>query len=269
VKKKKSINDIYSIVKISELILELFKGKVNTLYEGYIEYLKKKLSLNEKNILLSNSRYKNIITECISSLIIYNYNYFSSLNNIINFWLSNIEKCTTKKQYKIHLISLCSFLLNINEQKLNEEIIKQLIIQIYSLLSKFNAPSTSNTSETKKKHINDINNYLDDDKEEDLNDKVDELIDFYNDIHNNNENELLDDDDYLDDNEENFSNDNEDDTEFPTEISKQNEIIFAKKAFELLNNQSIQKIKIICGEEILQKLNNIIVNCTQNNNSFI
>ena len=267
--KKKSINDIYSIVKISELILELFKGKVNTLYEGYIEYLKKKLSLNEKNILLSNSRYKNIITECISSLIIYNYNYFSSLNNIINFWLSNIEKCTTKKQYKIHLISLCSFLLNINEQKLNEEIIKQLIIQIYSLLSKFNAPSTSNTSETKKKQIININNNLDDEKEEDLNDKVDELIDFYNDIHNNNENELLDDDDYLDDNEENFSNDNEDDTEFPTEISKQNEIIFAKKAFELLNNQSIQKIKIICGEEILQKLNNIIVNCTQNNNSFI
>ena len=105
--------------------------------------------------------YQTLITECISSLIIYNYNYFSSLYNIINFWLSNIEKYTTKKQYKTHLISLCSFLLNINEQKLNEEIIKQLIIQIYSLLSKFNAPSTSNTSETKKKHINDINNYLD------------------------------------------------------------------------------------------------------------
>ena len=121
----------------------------------------------------------------------------------------------------------------------------------------------------KKKQIINTNNNLDDEREEDLNDKVDELIDFYNDIHNNNDNEQLEADDYLDDDEENLSNDYEEDNEFPTEISKQNEINCAKKSFELLNNQSVEKIKIICGEEILQKLNNIIVNCTQNNNSFI
>ena len=48
-------------------------------------------------------------------------------------------------------------------------------------------------------------------------------------------------------------------------ISKQNEINCAKKSFELLNNQSVEKIKIICGEELLQKLNNIIVNSSQSN----
>ena len=263
--KKKSLADIYSIVKFSNLIFELFRGKVDLLYKSYIDNFDGKFSSNEKNILFVNSRYKNIITECISSLIIYNPNYISSFNNIIIFWLNNIEKCTTKKQYKINLISLCSFLLNINEQKINDEIIKQVILLIYSLLSKFNAPSTSNTSETKKKQIINTNNNLDDEREEDLNDKVDELIDFYNDIHNNNDNEQLEEDDYLDDDEENLSNDYEEDNEFPTEISKQNEINCAKKSFELLNNQSVEKIKIICGEELLQKLNNIIVNSSQSN----
>ena len=106
-----------------------------------------------------------------------------------------------------------------------------------------------------------------------INEKVDEILDFYNEIqtqfreesnniNNNNNIEEFNDLNNIDKDDE-----DEDDFVFHTYISIQNEINCIKRTFEMIGNDiNNKRIKNICGDKLIQEINNII---SFNNNNNI
>jgi hypothetical protein len=206
---------------------------------------------------------------------------------IITFWITYLSKTNNKKNFHYNILAICSILLLINNGLLTDLIIKFLMQNLYELLVKFKqkkeplSVSTNDTSDTNIK--NNINNYNKNnnnnyDIEEEINDmnineKVDEILDFYNEIqtqfreesnniNNNNNIEEFNDLNNIDKDDE-----DEDDFVFHTFISIQNEINCIKRTFEMIGNDiNNKRIKNICGDKLIQEINNIISINNNNNN---
>jgi hypothetical protein len=159
---------------------------------------------------------------------------------------------------------------------------------LYELLVKFKqkkeilSESTNYSSDTNNKNINNDNknnnnNYFDIEEEindMNINEKVDEILDFYNEIQtqfreerNNINNNINNIEEFNDLNNIDKDDEDEDDFVFHTYISIQNEINCIKRTFEMIGNDiNNKRIKNICGDKIIHDINNII---SFNNNNNI
>ena len=68
---------------------------------------------------------------------------------IFSFWLTNVSKANTQRQYQNNLIGLCSLLL-IGDQINNDEFIKELVNRIYELAQKAVKKKNKKTMALKK-----------------------------------------------------------------------------------------------------------------------
>lgn len=247
--KNKNIGNLKNIVNILGLILEKFKGGIDN-YAAEILKLVSSSIMKKSNRSLSSNKYKALICNLISFISIYNPILFSSIDStgIFSFWLGNIDKLSSKKEYQNNIIGLCS-LLTIGDKISNEQFIKELIHKLYVLAEK---DFKVNPNDDKIKEL------LDEEEEEefdDLNDKVDQLEDFY---HETRDKVILDDPDDDDD----FSDEEEEEEGLITELSKQNELLYIRDTFNSLSlnkREFMVKIKKLCENEIIG-INNILIN---------
>ena len=277
-----SNEEIFSFFQIYQLIFELYDKTIsihfyNNLIEKYLSNTIDNIDIN--NINDNNINYVNNLCELISSCIIFDNITTFNYKKIITFWITYLSKTNNKKNFHYNILAICSILLLINNGLLTDLIIKFLMQNLYELLVKFKqkkeplSVSTNDTSDTNIK--NNINNYNkinnnNYDIEEEINDmnineKVDEILDFYNEIqtqfreesnniNNNNNIEEFNDLNNIDKDDE-----DEDDFVFHTFISIQNEINCIKRTFEMIGNDiNNKRIKNICGDKLIQEINNII-----------
>ena len=285
-----SNEEIFSFFQIYQLIFELYDKTIsihfyNNLIEKYLSNTIDNIDIN--NINDNNINYVNNLCELISSCIIFDNITTFNYKKIITFWITYLSKTNNKKNFHYNILAICSILLLINNGLLTDLIIKFLMQNLYELLVKFKqkkeplSVSTNDTSDTNIK--NNINNYNKNnnnnyDIEEEINDmnineKVDEILDFYNEIqtqfreesnniNNNNNIEEFNDLNNIDKDDE-----DEDDFVFHTFISIQNEINCIKRTFEMIGNDiNNKRIKNICGDKLIQEINNIISFNNNNNN---
>ena len=242
-----NIGNLKNIVNVIGIILEKFRGTI----DNYVVEILKLVSnsiMNKSNKSLSSNKYKALMCNLISFISIYNPILFSSIEStgIFSFWLGNLDKLNSKKEYQNNIIGLCS-LLTIGDKISNDQFIKEVIHKIYALAEK---DFKSNPNDDKIKEL------LDEEEEEefdDLNEKVDQLEDFYHETRDKIFLEDLDDDDDLSDEEEEG---------LITELSKQNEFLYIRDTFNSLSSNKrefMEKIKQLCENEIIG-INNIIVN---------
>ena len=285
-----SNEEIFSFYQIYQLIFELYDKTISIhLYNNLIEkYLSNTIdNIDINNINDNNNNYINNLCELISSCIIFDNITTFKYKKIITFWLSCLSKTNNKKNFHYNILAICSILLLINNDLLTDLIIKYLMQNLYELLVKFKqkkeilSESTNYSSDTNNKNINNDNknnnnNYFDIEEEindMNINEKVDEILDFYNEIqtqfreernyiNNNNNIEEFNDLNNIDKDDE-----DEDDFVFHTFISIQNEINCIKRTFEMIGNDiNNKRIKNICGDKLIQEINNII---SFNNNNNI
>ena len=285
-----SNEEIFSFYQIYQLIFELYDKTISIhLYNNLIEkYLSNTIdNIDINNINDNNNNYINNLCELISSCIIFDNITTFKYKKIITFWLSCLSKTNNKKNFHYNILAICSILLLINNDLLTDLIIKYLMQNLYELLVKFKqkkeilSESTNYSSDTNNKNINNDNknnnnNY---DIEEEINDmnineKVDEILDFYNEIQtqfreerNNINNNINNIEEFNDLNNIDKDDEDEDDFVFHTYISIQNEINCIKRTFEMIGNDiNNKRIKNICGDKIIHDINNII---SFNNNNNI
>ena len=285
-----SNEEIFSFYQIYQLIFELYDKTISIhLYNNLIEkYLSNTIdNIDINNINDNNINYVNNLCELISSCIIFDNITTFKYKKIITFWLSCLSKTNNKKNFHYNILAICSILLLINNDLLTDLIIKYLMQNLYELLVKFKqkkeilSESTNYSSDTNNKNINNDNknnnnNY---DIEEEINDmnineKVDEILDFYNEIQtqfreerNNINNNINNIEEFNDLNNIDKDDEDEDDFVFHTYISIQNEINCIKRTFEMIGNDiNNKRIKNICGDKIIHDINNII---SFNNNNNI
>ena len=286
-----SNEEIFSFYQIYQLIFELYDKTISIhLYNNLIEkYLSNTIdNIDINNINDNNNNYINNLCELISSCIIFDNITTFKYKKIITFWLSCLSKTNNKKNFHYNILAICSILLLINNDLLTDLIIKYLMQNLYELLVKFKqkkeilSESTNYSSDTNNKNINNDNknnnnNYFDIEEEindMNINEKVDEILDFYNEIQtqfreerNNINNNINNIEDFNDLNNIDKDDEDEDDFVFHTYISIQNEINCIKRTFEMIGNDiNNKRIKNICGDKIIHDINNII---SFNNNNNI
>ena len=244
--KEKGINNIRSILSIIEVILEKYRGKIDPYVNILIKILTSSLT-NKDNQCMTSNKYKLLLCDLISYISIYNPLLFSSHDSmlIFSFWLTNVSKANTQRQYQNNLIGLCSLLL-IGDQINNDEFMKELVNRIYELAQK----AVKKKNKKKAEIIEE-----DEDEFEDLNAKVDQLEDFYNEIHD----KEIDEEEELE-NEDAFSDD-----EFEgviTQLSKQNKILYLRDAFNSISTMKpafMMKIQKLNGDQVISGINSIIL----------
>ena len=286
-----SNEEIFSFYQIYQLIFELYDKTISIhLYNNLIEkYLSNTIdNIDINNINDNNNNYINNLCELISSCIIFDNITTFKYKKIITFWLSCLSKTNNKKNFHYNILAICSILLLINNDLLTDLIIKYLMQNLYELLVKFKqkkeilSESTNYSSDTNNKNINNDNknnnnNYFDIEEEindMNINEKVDEILDFYNEIQtqfreerNNINNNINNIEEFNDLNNIDKDDEDEDDFVFHTYISIQNEINCIKRTFEMIGNDiNNKRIKNICGDKIIHDINNII---SFNNNNNI
>ena len=286
-----SNEEIFSFFQIYQLIFELYDKPIsihfyNNLIDKYLSNTIDNIDNNKindnNNIIIINN-----LCELISSCIIFDNISTFNYKKIITFWLSCLSKTNSKKNFHYNIIAICSILLLINNDLLTDVIIKILMQSLYDLLAKFKqkkeilSVSTNDSSDNNIKNIhhdnkNNNNNYYDIEEEindMNINEKVDEILDFYNEIqtqfreernyiNNNNNIEEFNDLNNIDKDDE-----DEDDFVFHTFISIQNEINCIKRTFEIIGNDiNNKRIKNICGDKLINDINKIISFNNNNNN---
>ena len=245
--KNKNIGNLKNIVTVIGIILEKFRGTIDNYVVEILKLVGNSI-MNKSNRSLSSNKYKALMCNLISFISIYNPILFSSIEStgIFSFWLGNLDKLNSKKEYQNNIIGLCS-LLTIGDKISNDQFIKEVIHKIYALAEK---DFKANPNDDKIKEL------LDEEEEEefdDLNDKVDQLEDFYHETRDKIFLDIDDDDDLSDEEEEEG---------LITELSKQNEFLYIRDTFNSLSSNKrefMEKIKQLCENEIIG-INNIIVN---------
>ena len=275
------------LVNILGIMFEKFKGQIEQHVLQYISLIYNKITNNNK--CMKSHKYKLILCDLLSHIFIYDplllfKNDVNISSLILNFVLEVIDKSNTKAQYVKNTILLCSMLLagnNSDIAKLSNEHIVKILKGIYCLISKsydiHNKHSylidVNNEFEIEPERLKNMNFDIDNDdnyNDYDLNAKVDELEEFCEELqrkrkYNDTEDEIEDEDDDdvyilgLDDEDE----DGDRNEELVCQIMKQNNIIWVKDTLNLIaekNKQYMCKIKEVCGEDLISRINNVIIN---------
>ena len=294
------------LVNILGIMFEKLKGQIEQYVLQYISLIYNKVT-NSK--CMKSNKYKLILCDLLSHIFIYdplllfkNDVHVSTL--IINFVIDIIDKSNTKAQYVKNTILLCSMLLAGNNSdivKLSNEHIVKIVKGIYLLISKsYDMKSkqsylidVDNEFEIEAERLKNMNFDVDGDdnyNDYDLNAKVDELEAFCEEVqrkrkYDDTEDDIDDDDDNNNEDDEVYllgldDEDEDGDTheELVCQIMKQNNIIWVKDTLNLIaekNKQYMCKIKEVCGDDLINKINNVIINeenrikvgCSSNSNN--